>query len=281
MKNQKIILGLVSTAYIALCANVVVADAADNNRAVSDLNGTVEASAGTKNGDGNYNIGGNIDIPLGDKFGLQFDTMYNKAGSEDGGGLAAHYFYRNPESFLLGATAMWYDIEGYDIFRYGAESEFYLDDFTLAPSAGFQTGAANDGVTGFYSLDASYYPEENIKLTIGTQGYSNIIAGYAEAEWQPFNDTPMSFYINGGDVEDGNAFALVGVRFSFGVDGQSLKYRNRHSDPVNIVRNLSIANGGTLHKKAEEQNSNSTGGGYGYGYECPGSADFGHAAAAC
>ena len=217
-------------------------------KAVSNLNGSVDISGGSKDGDASGGIGGKIAIPAGDNFGAQIDTFYSNTDSVDAGGLAGHYFYRNPESYLLGATAMWYDTEGNDIYRYGAESQVYLGDFTVSPILGLQSGSANNGVKAYYGLDLNYYPQENIKFALGGSGYSDTQGVHGQVEWQPKDNAPYSFYANLGDYENSKAYALIGLRYSFGTQGQSLKHRDRYSDPDNIVQGTDNQAGEALLK---------------------------------
>jgi hypothetical protein len=237
------------------------ATAADTDKkAVSEPNMTLDLSGGSKDGNGNASIGDVITVPLNDDFGLQIDSLYSKTANIDAGGIGGHYFYRDPESYLIGATALWYNSEGNDLFRYGLESEYYLEDFTFVPSAGFQTGGAVDGNKGYYGMDVSYYLNDNLKFTVTGEGYSDVQGASGEVEWQPMDDTPITTYITAGDSEVSKAFALIGIRYNFGSECESLKYRNRHSDPKNIVNAADKFMGASI---VENSGNNDNGGGGG------------------
>ena len=255
--NKKLFGALVILCGISYAGIAFSASVDDNSkRAVSKPNATIDLSGGSKDGNGDGEIGGVVTIPLNDKFGLQIDSLYGKAGGVDSAGVAGHYFYRDPEQFLVGATAMLYNIDGNEIIRYGAEGEYYLDNFTIAPSIGMQSGNGIDGSTGFYGLDLSYYPNDNLKFTLTGQGYADTQGASGEIEWQPSDKSPLTTYATVGDGENSNSFALVGVRYNFGGECQSLKYRNRHSDPDNIVKKVNDMLGQSILKDSEADNNN-------------------------
>jgi hypothetical protein len=103
---------------------------------------TVDGSAGSIGGSpsGFFSAAGTV--PVGNSFGAQLDTELGQSGKRGQGGTGAHFFWRDPDSGLVGATAMWSRIGGWNVFRYGAEGEAYLGDFTLATAGGIQRGAA-------------------------------------------------------------------------------------------------------------------------------------------
>lgn len=237
--------------FSVLSAATLPANAESNsNNAVSAINGELSLAGGTKQGDGNITVGGILDIPVMENYGLQLDTLYSDSGSRNAGGFGAHYFYRDPKSFLAGATAAWYDVDGTDIFRVGAEAEFYIDDFTIAPSFGVQNGSAYDNNTGYGNLNLSYYPEDNIKLSLSGNRYSNKDGAAIKAEWQPDETTPLSVYLTAGDSEESKGFALFGLRYSFGTEGQSLKHRHRYSDPENLLESMDNLFGDSISRDA-------------------------------
>ncbi len=219
--------------------------------AVSAINGSFDVFGGSNNGDELGGVSAILTLPVDDNVGFQIDTLFTQNGSNDGGGIGAHYFYRNPESFLLGATSMWYKVEGFEIRRHGVESEFYLGDFTIAASGGIQVGDATVDKVGFATADLSYYLNESLKLTIGTAGYEGSDkTGYVGVDWQADKNSPFTFFANLGKTETQEGFAIAGIRFSFGSEGQSLQHRDRYSDPKNIVTGVDTQAGSTIVKDA-------------------------------
>ena len=216
------------------------------DRAVSAPVLTVDGSGGSVGGSPTGLFSASGTAPVGDRFGIQLDGELGQSGDRGQGGTGAHVFWRDPAVALVGATAMWSRIGGWNVFRYGVEAEAYLGDFTLAPSAGLQHGDANKGSSssGYAALDLSWYARDDLKLNIGGSGYSNVRGGFAGVEWQPMADTPFTLFADGGGGNRAPGFALAGIRFTFGAPGSSLKERNRHGDPENLV-SFTNAGGGS------------------------------------
>lgn len=241
------LLGGTSVALLG-CGSAFAAD----DSAVSAPTLTVDGSAGSVGGSPSAYVGAMGTVPVGHQFGAQFDLAVGHSDDRKQGGGGGHFFWRDPDVALVGATAMWSRIGGWNIFRYGVETEAYLGDFTLAPSAGIQRGDANEGTTGYGSLIASWYTNDDLKLSLGGTGFSNIRAGFAGVEWQPDRATPLSFYAEAGGGNRGHGFALGGVRFAFGAGESSLKDRHRHGDPINIVSYTNAnGSGGALATQAQ------------------------------
>ena len=222
----------------AVTAKKAAAPAASYNRAVSAMNASVDFSGGVMEGNGTGQIGAVGAIPVGDKYGFQIDSLYRQGGSINAGGLAGHMFYRDPTSYLAGVTTQWNNVEGRDTYRFGVETEWYMNDITLSPSLGVQHGDINDGSDGYYDVDLSYYATENLKFTANSGGFEHTFGGSARVEWQPEDNSPFSIYAMIGDSNQARTYALAGIRFHFGSEGQSLQHRNRYSDPKNIVTPL-------------------------------------------
>lgn len=206
-----------------------------SNQAVSGPNLSVAVQGGTVDGDGAGIVSASGSIPVGERYGIQIDTLFGKHGPTEHKGIGGHLFYRDAD-YLAGLTAMTSEEGDYNFSRYGVETEFYLDDFTFAPAGGLQRGNGNIGNTGFYTVDGSYYMNDNLKFTVGSTGFSSVQAAYAGAEWQPQEQEPFTVFANAGSADEGNAFALAGVRYTFGADNSSLKKRDRTGDPANIVK---------------------------------------------
>ncbi len=216
--------------------------------AVSAPNLKVSGYGGWQDGQGRGNVAASASAPLGDHFGVQLDGLYGYGNDNSNGGVGGHAFYRDPSTFLLGATAMWANQDGVNFERYGAEAEVYLGDFTIAPAGGFQAGQARLGDSAYYTIDASYYLTDNLKFTAGSTGYDSTYIGYGAAEWQPNGDTPLSVFATAGGGDEGNGFVLAGVSYTFGAPATSIKKRDRTGDPSNIVKNALDYTGSAINK---------------------------------
>ncbi len=264
----RVLLGGVAVAALG-CGGALAAD----DRAVSAPVLTVDGSAGSIGGSASGFFGATGTVPVGDHFGAQLDLSLGQSDARGQGGTAGHFFARDPAAGLIGATAMWSRIGGWNVYRYGVEGEAYLGDFTVAPSGGVQRGDANQGTTGYGTLDLSWYTTPDLKLSVGGTGFSNFRTGFAGVEWQPDQSMPLSLFANAGAGNRGPGFALAGLRFAFGAGSSSLKDRNRHGDPENIVSFINATGGGSLGASAQAIATSTTqttpsGGGGGGGGGC-------------
>ncbi len=212
------------------------AHAADG-QAVSAPTASVSTSAGSVDGAAAGFLSGIATVPVGNRFGAQLDWVLGQDGDRGQGGGGGHLFWRDPAAAMVGATAMWSRIGGWNVYRYGVESEAYLGDFTVAPAAGLQRGDANEGSSssGYVNLALSWYAEHNVKLTGGSTDFSNVRVGYGGAQYQCADDSPWSVFAVGGGGNRSTGFGLVGLRVTFGAGTSSLMERDRHGDPDNIV----------------------------------------------
>ncbi len=137
---------------------------------------------------------------------------------------------------------MWIRVNGRDVWRNGLEAELYRGDFTFSASGGMQNGYGTS--TGYGAAEVGYYLSDDFLIGIGASGFSSYRALAASAEIRPFADSSMSVFGNAGAGNRGGGFGVVGVRFSFGVDGISLKKQHREYDPPNILTQFSGGGGG-------------------------------------
>jgi len=244
---------LASTALALVLSFWRPALAGDPSAAVSAPTVTVEASGGAVGGAPSGFAGATATLPLGDRFGIQIDGALGQSGERGQGGAGGHLFWRDPELGLIGATAMWSRLGGGTVFRYGLETEAYLDDVTIAPAVGLQRGDANKGSSssGYATLTLSWYALDDLKLSLGGSGFANVRTGFAGVEWQPDAETPLSLFATGGGGNRGPGFGLAGLRYAFGAGASSLKERQRHGDPDNIVSFMSADGGGALALQAQ------------------------------
>lgn len=191
---------------------------------------------------------GAFTVPLGRPFGLQVEGM---AGSLDGRffrGAAAHAFWRDPDFALLGGTFQYQALAGSDVLRFGGEAEVYMGRYSLAGTAGYQTGNPNDSKTirpgqGAYGLlDLRYYPLADLMLHAGG-GFAPLRKGKYEgivrfgAEYQPdFSPVPgLTLFVEGDVGTFKHHIVTAGVRFYFGAHSglaaKPLIRRHREDDP--------------------------------------------------
>ncbi|OAN50706.1 hypothetical protein A6A05_11930 [Magnetospirillum moscoviense] len=219
--------------------------AEDAPPAVSAPNMKVDVSAGTLAGGAAVMTGFTGTAPLGHSLGVQLDAALGNADQDMRGGFAGHLFYRDPRSFLLGATAMWSSVAGphlgsrSDIRRAGLEAEVYLGDFSVLPSFGAQN--ANGDTTGYASLAGIYYPTPYLALATSVGGTGNHRTLQVGFEYQLFEDTPLSLIGDSGIDNKSTPFFLAGIRYSFGAPSKTIKDRDRFDDPGNIVRTMNTS----------------------------------------
>ncbi len=230
-----------------------LAMAGDPTAAVSGITGTVLGVGGSAGGQGIAAGGAGVSFPITHSIGAQLDAGLSKADATGGGELGGHLFTRDPDSYLLGATFEYTRFGSVNSYRYGAEGELYLNDFTIAPAAGIQRGGANRGATtaGFASLQADYYAFDRLKTSISFGGYAGYRSIIAEAEWQVSPDQPFALFVDAGSIVSVNdhGIFLAGVKYTFGAPNTTIKDRDRHGDPELLLQSgMSSANliGNTL-----------------------------------
>ncbi|MBL1142738.1 MAG: hypothetical protein HND53_11975 [Proteobacteria bacterium] len=222
--------------------------------AVSELNAKVEGLGGVIDGDGTGAVAGSLAIPLTKSFGLQLDAL---GGTTDGNGLVGyggHLFWRHPEQGLIGGTIARSGRGGHYVNRYGGEGEYYADRWTLAVTAGTQTGFL--GSTGYGSIAAKYYINDNLMIDLSDSGFSDSRVGQIGIEWQPQTQFEgLSLFAVGGIGSDDLDYGLAGVRLYFGAGDKSLKRRHREDDPIN---SLMGAAAGLNKAISKQQTTNNT-----------------------
>jgi hypothetical protein len=139
-----------------------------------------------------HNISGSLTLPLTRNFGAQVDALYSRIADESFYSGAGHFFFRNPDLGLLGVTGGYLYRDGVQTFQVGAESEYYLGDFSLGCFVGLGQINYNFPVPyidtiptrfiGRISLD--YYPLPDLRVGVGyTRAFAdNLTRG--ELEYQ-------------------------------------------------------------------------------------------------
>ena len=208
--------------------------------AVAAPNLGIILNGGILNGDGFSNhgwgsAGVKAAVPLGDKFGAQFDAAF---GADSYYGAGGHLFWRDPAKGLLGIFASYETMNTGNLTRYGAEWQAYFNNLTLKGKVGGQNGTFVNGA--FVALDLTFYATPNFALSIGGE-LSNRSIARASIEWQPATSGlhAMSVYADGEIGQNGYSRVLAGVKFHFGTNGASLIDRDRKYDPDSALSNPS------------------------------------------
>lgn len=222
---------------------------ADPLPAVDGLNGKVSAFGGAVDGLAFYGAAGSVSLPLGARYGLQIDGI---AGSFDSrfqgdvaaGGAATHLFWRDPSIGMLGAYGAYLHTDAYgggDAWAAAPEAAIYFSRFTVEGMAGIQGGEAGRQAPGnrafgprfFNLLQLSYYPTDNLKLSIGQTYSLGRNVGLVGAEWgfPTRNGTMLAAFATGSVAESGDTAILGGLRFYMGQRDKSLIRRHREDDP--------------------------------------------------
>ena len=80
--------------------------------------------------------GAAFSFPVGDMFGIQADLTALDAFGETAVGGAAHFFTRDPNSYLLGVYGGYVDAGPANIWYIGPEAELYLDNISIEAVGG-------------------------------------------------------------------------------------------------------------------------------------------------
>jgi len=230
-------------AAIAGTAMMLASPAMAEKNAVSQFNAKVEGFGGILSEGETYGGAGSVALPILEGIGLQVDGL---AGSLDGEftyGLGAHLFWRAPSTGLFGLVFSYMDASDlYDVWRIGAETEWYFDDLTLGGTLGYQDVDVS-GLEGafFAGVEASYYVDDDVKLTLGVTGL-----GYDDNEDYQFGagvefglGHGISIFGDGKIGTESDEAIMGGIRISLWGEGDTLKRRDRYDDPGNVLtRNI-------------------------------------------
>lgn len=142
-----------------------------------------EVFAGRLDGENVKSAYGMLNVPLGQRYGLQLEGLGDRNAGDSTYGIAAHGYWRDPERGLFGlivGTHRGIDLPEFDLLQqkvdlYGVEGEVYFDKVTLVG----QLGRLHSGLT---SLDNRTY-------------------AVAEVHWVP----RTAWYLFGGARREGDA----------------------------------------------------------------------------
>src|SRR5262249_25383934 len=139
--------------------------------AVTQTNGTImvrggsyDTGLGDVGNDGKGELLGKVTFPVAPQFGAQVEGGF---GTDEWYGAGGHLFWRDPSWAMFGAYVSYDNNNSFDLTRYGAEAELYLDRFTLLGRIGDQTGDFGEGLYG--SVDVSFYMMPDLALRGGIE----------------------------------------------------------------------------------------------------------------
>jgi hypothetical protein len=212
--------------------------------AVSSINGKIDTHYGEVNDEDTRGVGASISLPLGERYGFQFDTLYEHALDNDIYGAGGHLFTRRPDVGLLGVAAGMTDSDDYSDALVGVEGEYYLDKVTLGGFVGynnfdthiipvFNPAVANETDYLAARLYAAVYPMDDLMVRLEYQHRFDLNFFIANVEYQ----TPirgLALFVDGGVGENDYSHLIGGARIYFG-DNKTLKDRHRKDDPSNIL----------------------------------------------
>jgi len=208
--------------------------------AVSEANGKISAGAGPYKGENSkgasFQGAASLSVPINCSFGFQLDAAVGSLDSKTTRGAAAHAFTRDPNSYLLGAYGEYSAVGSNDIWRIGAEAEYYLDKVTLSGLVGYENSDLTKSDV-FAALDFSYYTTDNFRISAGYRRFLDIDAAAIGAEYQ-LQSLPASLFVSGQLGSKDHRTALAGLRFYFGGADKTLIRRQREDDPSNRLNQL-------------------------------------------
>lgn len=222
--------------------------------AVSAANGKIEALGGTLSDEALFGARGSLSIPLAPQFGFQVDGLATGFDGRFLGGLAGHFFWRNPAVGLLGIYAShiyWDKFGGAHATQVAGEVEYYWDRWTLQAVAGVEFGNTTSTFTVlpagtfvdtidiktrfFDKIDLSYYLTDDFRVILGHRYVFGRNAAALGAEWGfPIShNMTASLFAEGRVGEDDYRGVWGGVRVYFGAPAKPLIRRHREDDPAN------------------------------------------------
>ncbi|WP_395746683.1 hypothetical protein [Prosthecobacter sp.] len=210
--------------------------------AVSGINGKLDADYGAINRSSTRGVAGTISVPLGQRFGAQFDGLYQHGFSTNIFGVGTHLFTRDPGKGLLGLAFSGMTSQKFTDVIVGMEGEYYFKKVTLGLVAGYDNynsrvpttfpGLATHQSFAAARVYAAIYPMDNLMVRLEYQNRFNHNFYVAHVEWQtPING--VALYADAGVGEHSYAHLIGGVRIYFG-GSKPLKDRHRKDDPSNV-----------------------------------------------
>jgi hypothetical protein len=209
---------------------------------VSAINGKLDAKYGAINRNSTRGLASTITMPLGHRFGAQFDGLYQHGFSTNIYGVGTHFFARDPGKGLIGLAFSGMTSQKFTDVIVGMEGEYYFKKVTLGAVAGWDNydshvattfpGLVNHQNFVAARVYAAIYPMDDLMVRLEYQSRFNHNFCVAHVEWQ----TPMNgvaVFADGGVGDDGYAHLMGGVRVYFG-GSKPLKDRHRKDTIPNI-----------------------------------------------
>lgn len=213
-------------------------------QAVSGINGSVGYEGGWMESDGGHNVSATLSVPIVSNFGFQADGLYTRVSERDFYTGSGHFFWRKPETGLIGLAGGGLSQEAMRSFMGGVEGEYYLKYFTLGAYAGVGSITYDNpapfidtDVTKFVgSASAGAYPWENLLVGVAYSYLydNNLVQGRLEYQ-TPLRGLSLTVDLARGD--HGYDHALFGARYYFGKK-KSLKARHREDDPLGMAQRI-------------------------------------------
>jgi hypothetical protein len=202
--------------------------------AVSQPNLTIIHKGGATDGEFEGEIFAKGALPVGDALGIQIEAGI---GIDDYYGVAGHLFTRNPELGMLGAYASYESIDGIELSRFAAESEFFLNAITIGGDVGYQSGEVDHGIFG--RVDLKFYASPDFVLSVGGEAAPGLEFARVGAEWRPgFDALPgLSLFADGEFGSDDYESVRLGFTYHFGSSSSTLIDRDRREDPGMKLKN--------------------------------------------
>jgi len=215
--------------------------------AVSGLNGALAANGGVVGtSTGVVALSGDLAAPLSHSIGLQIDAALGYSNNELHGGTSGQIFWRNPNAGLFGIYGSYSfvrDLNGsyhgtdrtFSLERGGVNAAVYNGRFTVEGIFGVETGSL---ATRFFdTVDIAYYPEDNLKLSVGHRYTDDIHYGNVTAEYQlpSSGHVATSLYADASYSSAHEKAIWAGVRVHFGSGAKTLIRRDREDDPTTLI----------------------------------------------
>ncbi|MDZ7737305.1 MAG: hypothetical protein U5P41_15415 [Gammaproteobacteria bacterium] len=143
---------------------------------------------------------------------------------EYGGGRNA--VWQDPERGLVSAIASYLRYDTEQVYRFGAEGEWYHGSLTASGHAGYLEGSIKS--QPFAGVDLRWYATDNLSLQFGGEQIDDITMGRIRMEYQPGFEKfqGLSFFARAAGGSEDHEYILGGFRYSFGESG-SLLMRDR------------------------------------------------------
>lgn len=167
---------------------------------------------------------------------------------ESGGGKRA--IWQDPERGLVSAIASYLHYDTEQLYRFGAEGQWYYGALTASGRAGYLTGTGHSGslysygeteTQPFAGVDVRWYATENLSFQVGGEQIDDATLGLVRMEYQPSFDNSLdglSFFARAASGDEENEYVLGGFRYTFG-DSDSLILRDRGNPNAAAADSLS------------------------------------------